>query len=367
MIAGIEKYKTDTNIFLLINISGWLLFALFIYLYNLLVFERSANIIQHFVSFTTGFLCTIVLRLVYRNIFYKTRLAGIPGETLGYSVNKLLGVMLLFSFGAALTWYTIRLHSSILISPPRGYTVYNSLFTEQWLIRHSSGIFWNFITIMVWSGIYFFVKLRQDWNIQVEKTEKAKYLAQHAHMQMLRYQVNPHFLFNSLNTIRALITEDKKCAKEMITELSEFLKYTLVNKEYSNVTLSDEIESVKHYLAIEKKRYEQKLEISFDVEERTLSCSVVSYLIYPVIENAVITGLKSGTLPLKIKLRTSLDAGSLEIKIISNIHTQENGIPEGLQNLKQRLEVNYPAAHSFSISGVNNKTEVVIRIKDNQI
>jgi LytS/YehU family sensor histidine kinase len=82
---------------------------------------------------------------------------------------------------------------------------------------------------------------------------------------MLRYQINPHFLFNTLNAIRALVEENEKQAREMITELSEFLRYSLISSQYDNVPLSEEIDAIRHYFAIEKRRYENKLEVALEV------------------------------------------------------------------------------------------------------
>lgn len=354
------------NSFFLANTASWILFAAFIYLYNSFVFGRPANPLVHCISFTIGFVCTVILRSVYRSLFQKSRTLSSASENQkGYSIFKLTLLIILLSLIAANLWYWMRLHSSLIISPPADYTNYEQLFSGKWLIRHSSGIFWNFIVMMVWSGIYFIIKLRQDWILQVDKTEKAKLLTQSAHMQMLRYQISPHFLFNSLNTIRALILEDKKQAKDMITEVSEFLKYTLTIKEYMNVPLRDEIEAVKHYLAIEKKRYEQKLEVFFDIDEKTLSCMVLNYLIHPLIEEAVTNGFQTGMLPLKITLATRMHSGVLEISVLYNNISEHSGseLSDGMKNVRRRLEINYPDKHQFEVFAHQKNTSITIRIK----
>ena len=100
---------------------------------------------------------------------------------------------------------------------------------------------------------------------------------------MLRYQLNPHFLFNALNSLRALVDEDEKNARQMVTELSEFLRYSLISKDLNNVPLKKEIEAIRNYLAIEKKRYEEKLEVVINIDPSTESCYLPSFLIHPVV------------------------------------------------------------------------------------
>ena len=105
-----------------------------------------------------------------------------------------------------------------------------------------------------WSILYFGIKYGNEWILEKERADKANLLAQSAQLQMLRYQLNPHFLFNSLNSIRALINEDQKASKEMVTELAEFLRYSLTSKDFANVPLREEIEAIQHYLSLEKKK-----------------------------------------------------------------------------------------------------------------
>jgi len=96
------------------------------------------------------------------------------------------------------------------------------------------------------------IKYWRDWEDEKDGARKAVALVQRARLQMLRYQLNPHFLFNALNSVRALIQEDKKHAKEMITELSEFLRYSLIHRDHTEVPLREELDAIRHYLSIEK-------------------------------------------------------------------------------------------------------------------
>jgi LytS/YehU family sensor histidine kinase len=152
---------------------------------------------------------------------------------------------------------------------------------------------------VAWSGLYFVIRLWNDLVIEKEHAEKADLLAQKAQLQMLRYQLNPHFLFNALNTIRALVEEDKDNAKKIITELSEFLRYSLVSKNNLMVDFSDELDAIMHYIEIQKIRYEEKLEVFIDIQPGTEKFKILSFLIYPLVENAVKYGMKQVNCPLK--------------------------------------------------------------------
>jgi len=185
---------------------------------------------------------------------------------------------------------------------------------------------------------------------------------------MLRYQLNPHFLFNSLNSIRALIDEDKRNAKNMITELSEFLRYSLISKNYSDVPLIDEIEAVKHYLSIEKKRFEEKLNIKIKIDPLAEDYPVLSFLIHPIIENAIKYGMQTSSLPLKIYVGAKVRNNRLLIEVRNSgkwIEAQgNNNLPStgiGLKNVQLRLQNAFPNSHSFKIE--KNKNDVCIKIE----
>ena len=214
------------------------------------------------------------------------------------------------------------------------------------------------IPLLGWTFLYLGIKIRREWKQQEQRTEKANALAQTAQLQMLRYQLNPHFLFNSMNSIRALIDEDETKAREMITELSEFLRYSLDSKDYSNVPLKHEIEAIRHYFAIQKKRYEDKLEVVYDIEPQAGEFPVLSFLIHPLVENAVKYGMRTSPMPLTVRLTAKIRDGALVIEV-SNTgrwiepaqHEDRSsaGTGTGLENVRRRLENAFPNRHRFEI------------------
>jgi two-component system, LytTR family, sensor kinase len=187
-------------------------------------------------------------------------------------------------------------------------------------------------------------------------------------LQMLRYQLNPHFLFNALNSIRALIEEDKNKAKSMITELSEFLRYSLISKNYKNVPLREELKAIEHYFKIEKKRFEDKLQVVFNVDERAEDFPVLSFLVHPLVENAVKFGMQTSKMPLEINLYAEIENDGLVLEIsnsgkwVENNSQDHNGTGTGLKNIQERLENAFPNKHSFEINKMENLVSIIIKI-----
>ena len=244
-----------------------------------------------------------------------------------------------------------------------------------WSLKYTFAIRWiSYLAPILfgWSVLYFGMKYWLDWETEKKRALKAKSLAQHAQLQMLRYQVNPHFLFNALNSVRALIDEDKKNAKGMITELSEFLRYSLITRDHTEVTLKDELEAIRHYLSIEKKRYEDKLDVSFDIEPSAEDYPILSFLIHPFIENAIKYGMKTSPMPLRIRVNVSTKDGQLRIEVSNTGHwlqpatgpeTKIEGTGTGLENVRARLENAYPNKYHLETKELNGCVKAILEIQ----
>ena len=142
--------------------------------------------------------------------------------------------------------------------------------------------------MLLWSGLYFGIKYYETLQHQREATLKAAALAQEAQLKMLRYQLNPHFLFNTLNAISTLILDDQtKSRTWRSTRLSDFLRYTLDQDPMKKVTLRQEVDALKLYLEIEKLRFGDRLQLEFDIEDAATRALVPSLLLQPLIENAI--------------------------------------------------------------------------------
>jgi LytS/YehU family sensor histidine kinase len=225
-----------------------------------------------------------------------------------------------------------------------------------------------------WSALYFFIKFWHEWKEQKARTDMANNLAQSAQLQMLRYQLNPHFLFNSLNSIRALIDEDKSSAKSMVTDLSEFLRYSLINKDDSPQILKNEIDAIQIYSAIQKKRYEDNLNITFDIDPLAYNFPVPNFLFHPLIENAIKYGMKTSSMPLKIYVKAKFVNEALNIEVCNSgkwvkspEHIQVEGTGTGLVNVTRRLDRIYPNKYHIKFDEKNNWVYVIIQINKDAV
>jgi len=223
-----------------------------------------------------------------------------------------------------------------------------------------------------WSALYFGIKYWQSKREEEENALKSQALAQEAELKMLRYQLNPHFLFNSLNSASALVHESPQKTEKMLGELSEFLRYSLVHTKNETVILRDEIEAVRNYLEIEQIRFEDKLKIKIDVAPEAENFRLPSFLLHPLIENAVKYGMQTSSLPLEIEISARKENDRLFLEISNTgkwLNSSANGFARngksthiGLENVRKRLEQAFPNKHKFETSEQDGRVFVRLEI-----
>jgi hypothetical protein len=146
--------------------------------------------------------------------------------------------------------------------------------------------------MMAWSVLYFAIKYYQLFQEVQKSALKSAAMAHEAQLKMLRYQLNPHFLFNTLNAISTLVLEQATDdANRMVTRLSSFLRHSLDNDPMQKVTLDQELAALKLYLDIEKVRFEDRLQLELDIEEQAATALIPSLLLQPLVENAIKYGI----------------------------------------------------------------------------
>ena len=183
-------------------------------------------------------------------------------------------------------------------------------------------------------------------------------MAHEAQLKMLRYQLNPHFLFNTLNAISTLILEQATDdANRMVTRLSSFLRHSLDNDPMKMVTLEQELRALKLYLDIEKVRFEERLQLEIDVEDEARRALIPSLLLQPLIENAIKYGIAQSVDGGCLKIAARVFAGDLLLELSDDgpgVELVDGQIPGangvGLRNTRERLEELYGTHHSFRLS-----------------
>jgi LytS/YehU family sensor histidine kinase len=224
---------------------------------------------------------------------------------------------------------------------------------------------------LAWSACFFAIRNYQTLETGKREALKANALAHQAQLEMLRSQVSPHFLFNALNSVHALILEDPLRAQSAVEEMADFLRYSLTQAKVVEVPLAEEIELLKKYVAIEKIRFEEKLSVRFRVQAQAEHHHVPGLLLHPLLENAIKYGMQTSTMPLRIELTAGCEGNLLRLRIANSgrwvaPHEETLGKPGmgvGLKLVRQRLEQAYPGTHKLVSREGNGWVENVIVIQ----
>lgn len=217
---------------------------------------------------------------------------------------------------------------------------YEAYWDATFPYRVGTGVFIYGLVILTY---FLFVSLSNlsDKNAKEAKLES---LVKETELKMLRSQINPHFLFNSLNSISSLTITDPEKAREMVVKLSEFMRYALSRKDEQPVSLQNEIENLRLYLDIEKVRFGEKLTTEENIETNCLDFKIPVLLLQPLYENAVKHGVYESTESVRIITNAKIIEGYFEITISNNYDTApslKRGTGTGLLNVTRRLELFY--------------------------
>lgn len=263
--------------------------------------------------------------------------------------------------GATMLYAVLDAFSFSLINESPGLTLTLVLGT----------VFLNFIVLAGWSALYFGINFYLIVEQQIDQLQLLENQASSAQLAMLRYQLNPHFLFNTLNSISTLVLlKQTERANAMLSRLSSFLRYTLANEPTAHVTMAQEVETLKLYMEIEKMRFEDRLRPSFDIDPRVARARLPSLLLQPLVENAIkyaVTPREDGA---EITVVARLNGDKVQIDVSDTgpglIETKKRpslSTGVGLANIRDRLVQAYGPDHKFdarSMPGGGFRVEIEI-------
>ena len=220
------------------------------------------------------------------------------------------------------------------------------------------GSFSGWSVMLAWSALFFAIKYYRIFQEVRESALKSAAMAHEAQLKMLRYQLNPHFLFNTLNAISTLILEQHtELANRMVTRLSSFLRYSLDNDPMQKITLKQELAALQLYLDIEKVRFEDHLNLHFDIADAAQEALIPSLLLQPLVENAIKYGIARSEEDGNLRIAAKVFAGDLLIELSDDgpgVELINGNIPDakgvGLRNTRERLHELYGNLHSFRLS-----------------
>jgi signal transduction histidine kinase len=345
--------ENQPNLFWVFHLGICAVWGLSKYFYTVAILGESAPNYAAYVAIITiiGMLIALCLRYVYRFLW---------NRAIWLQVIGLIG-------GSALAgWLWIQ---------ARSYIYYGWIATakdmEKWYAEvgpdvaeiyekvsfftsNSSPIAW----MLAWSVLYFAIKYYRIFQEVRESALKSAAMAHEAQLKMLRYQLNPHFLFNTLNAISTLVLEQNtELANRMVTKLSSFLRYSLDNDPMQRITLAQELKALQLYLDIEKVRFEERLSLQVDIEESAKNALIPSLLLQPLIENAIKYGIARAEGGGQLSISAKVFAGELLLELSDDgpgCELIDGQVPEskgvGLANTRERLATIYGSAHSIRLS-----------------
>lgn len=220
-------------------------------------------------------------------------------------------------------------------------------------VEYLGAILLNFALLAAWAALYYGINYFLLLEEQIDQREKLESQASSAQLAMLRYQLNPHFLFNTLNSISTLVLlRQTERANAMLARLSSFLRYTLVNEPTGKVTLAQEVETLKLYLEIEKMRFEDRLRPHFKIESETIGARLPSLLLQPLVENAIKYAVTASEAGADIWITARREGQGVRIEVADNgdgdgAATASPSTGVGLANIRDRLAQAYGAGHAF--------------------
>ena len=299
------------------------------------------------VTTITGFSITLVLSVIYRQLFGRQ-----PFVT--WSMTMLVLVLAVIVHASIDAWVQ---------------GIYYAGASETTFAQRFIGLSYIPATLLVgWSALYYAINFFLTVEEQADRLERLEAQATSAQLAMLRYQLNPHFLFNTLNSISTLVLlKQTEPANAMLTRLSAFLRHTLITEPGSQVTLEQEVETLQLYLGIERMRFEDRLRTHFDVSDEAMQAQLPSMLLQPLIENAIKYAVSPQEEGARITLTAHVSDGRLKITVedtgpgifgssgyatsqgdlLTYAAAQSDSTGVGLTNIRSRLAQAYGDNHRF--------------------
>ena len=222
-------------------------------------------------------------------------------------------------------------------------------------VEYLGAILLNFSLLAAWSALYYGINYYLLLEEEIDQRAQLESQASTAQLAMLRYQLNPHFLFNTLNSISTLVLlKQTERANAMLARLSSFLRYTLINESTALVTLAQEVETLKLYLEIEKMRFEDRMRPHFRIDPATIGARLPSLLLQPLIENAIKYAVTPSECGADIWIKAERQGQGVRIEVADSGPGTQSGLAVhestgvGLANIRDRLAQAYGPAHGFT-------------------
>jgi two-component system, LytTR family, sensor kinase len=281
----------------------------------------------------------------------------------GYSLTLLMGALFRRLIKMKVIWTAVLSLAAVVVAAMAfsiietwSYATFLKPDSRPAGFEYLGAILLNFALLAAWAALYYGINYYILLEDQITQRERLESQASSAQLAMLRYQLNPHFLFNTLNSISTLVLlKQTERANAMLARLSSFLRYTLANESTAKVTLAQEVETLKLYLEIEKMRFEDRMRPHFRIDADTIGARLPSLLLQPLIENAIKYAVTPSEDGADIWITASREGEAVRIEVADNGNCDDCGdmalspsTGVGLANIRERLAQAYGSAHAFA-------------------
>jgi two-component system LytT family sensor kinase len=327
-------------LFWLLQTGGWIAFGLMMFGYALARESPLQAVFDVLILLSTGF----GLTTLYRYLYGRWRRRGVAPLRLSSYVLLLaaIGAPVWFEPQVLLTWIAARINPSLVHWQPS----FTFIPLDTWLFEA--------FVLLTWSLLYFGVNGWISLQLERRRAARAEGLAQSARLRALQSQLEPHFLFNTLNGISALVLEGRsEAATTMIALLSEFLRLALQTIETPQITVAEEMSFVRHYLDIQKIRFGDRLRFEIDVAAEAGAALVPTLLLQPLVENAVRHGILERANGGAVRISVGAQTGVLRLRVEDDgpgfRRAAQKSTGLGLSNTATRLGELYGTRASFTV------------------
>ena len=340
----------------LFQLSGWGLFALMTIFINWSFDQMATSGNRTLVIGRLGFfvLLGIILTHIMRLVIIRW---NVLQKKLEKQILQFFLLTLIFSLIGSILDMSLLIESGLLIKKEKEY-----LNNKPLLVLN--GAFYFFIYFFIWNLIYFMYHYITKSRKQQLNTLQLEALIKELELKTIKAHINPHFIFNSLNSIRALVDENPDRARQGITELSNILRSSMKIEKAETVLFEKELDIVKDYLALENMRFEDRLKIIYQIDEETLDQQVPPMMLQTLVENAIKHGISKQVNGGMVKIMSEIKEGyhQMTIQNTGNLNGYINGETKandhnirgfGLYSTTNRLSLLYGDKARFEIKQIN--------------
>jgi two-component system, LytTR family, sensor kinase len=303
------------------------------------------------IALTDGLVFNILLAGFGLSFWYSAKYISFESSSIfktliSHTIGGVISISLWLAMGFFITSY--------LMNSSKEYSIF---FMNNIGWRFLVGILFYFLII----SFYYLIIYYNNFHDRTLRENELKNLVTQAELKSLKFQINPHFIFNSLNSMSALTTIDPTKARGMILKLAEFLRYTLVNNDRQKNKLSEELNNIKLYLEIEKIRFEDKFDYIEEVSAESKNVPVPNMILQPLFENAIKHAVYESLEKVTLKFNSSIQNDFLNISLENNFDSSSDsrsGSGIGLNNINDRLKLIYGLNNLMNVE----KTEGIFKI-----